>query len=67
MKPGEIIAMIIVALIIGGAVFYIIKAKKSGKKCIGCPDGCSCGAKKNEDGADGKSCACCHCHKEKEN
>ncbi len=39
----------ILALIIGGAVFYIYKAKKSGKKCIGCPDGCSC---------DSKSCGC---------
>ena len=24
-------------LIVGGAVFYIIRAKKSGAKCIGCP------------------------------
>ena len=45
-----IIAAIILA-ILGGAAFYIYKAKKSGAKCIGCPDakhcsghcaGCSC-------------------------
>ena len=36
----NVIAIIAIALIIGGAVAYIIKAKKSGKKCIGCPDGC---------------------------
>ena len=50
----DIIAIVVIALIIGGAVAYIIKAKKSGKKCIGCPDsgscsgncsGCSCGCR----------------------
>ena len=49
---GEIIAISVIVLIIGCAAAYIIKAKKSGKKCIGCPDsgscsgncgGCSCG------------------------
>ena len=39
----DIIAIVVIALIIGGAVAYIIKAKKSGKKCIGCPDSGSCG------------------------
>lgn len=38
----EIIAIIIIVLIIGGASFYIYKAKKNGKKCIGCPDSGSC-------------------------
>ncbi len=63
MEPGDIIAIAAIAFIIGGAIFYIIKAKKSGKKCIGCPDGCSCGIKdgKNKDCA--QSC-CCGCHKE---
>ena len=42
MGAGEIIAIVISALIIGGAVAYIIKAKKSGKRCIGCPDSASC-------------------------
>ena len=56
---GEIIAIIAIVLILGGAVFYIVKAKKSGKKCIGCPDGCSCGAKggKTSEGCGG--CCCC--------
>ena len=42
MTLPDIIAIIAIAVIIGGALFYIIKAKKSGKKCIGCPDGASC-------------------------
>lgn len=36
----------VVVLIVGLAAGYVIKAKKSGKKCIGCPEngckGCSC-------------------------
>ncbi|MBR5329316.1 MAG: FeoB-associated Cys-rich membrane protein [Firmicutes bacterium] len=32
----------ILILLIGSAIFYIYKAKKSGKKCIGCPDSGSC-------------------------
>lgn len=33
----------IVVLILGLAVGYVVKAKKSGKKCIGCPSGgCNC-------------------------
>jgi len=38
----NIIAIAVIALIIGGAVAYIIKAKKSGQKCIGCPDAKTC-------------------------
>ena len=32
----------ILALAVGVAIFYIVKAKKSGKKCIGCPYADSC-------------------------
>lgn len=38
----NIILIIILMILIGGAVAYIIKAKKSGVKCIGCPAGGSC-------------------------
>ena len=37
----DIMIIIILVLIVGAAAFYVYKAKKSGKKCIGCPDGCS--------------------------
>ena len=42
----DIIVIAIVALIVGAAAAYIIRAKKHGKKCIGCSDCSSCGAKK---------------------
>ncbi len=35
-------------IIIGAAIVYIVKSKKSGKKCIGCPSGCSCSSNKKE-------------------
>ena len=44
------IVIAVIILIVGGASAYIIKAKKSGKKCIGCPDSCSCSAKGKEAG-----------------
>lgn len=55
---ADFVILAVIALIIGGAAFYIYKAKKSGKKCIGCPDsgtcsgacgscGCNCGKNKN--------------------
>ncbi len=60
MSSADIIAIVAIVLIIGAAVAYIIKAKKSGKKCIGCPDSCSCN--KKDDTAQG-SCTgnCCNC------
>lgn len=51
----DIIAIAVIALIIGGAVAYIIKAKKAGQKCIGCPHSktcsgnCGCCSAKDED------------------
>lgn len=49
---STVVAIAVVGALVGGAIAYIIHAKKSGKKCIGCPDsdscsgncsGCSCG------------------------
>lgn len=39
----DILVGVILLAILGGAVFYIVKAKKSGRKCIGCPSAGSCG------------------------
>ncbi len=49
MQLTDLIVIAIIALIIGGATGYIIKAKKSGKKCIGCPYECSCKSKGGKD------------------
>ena len=42
MNPTDIIIVATIVLILGAAGFYIYKAKKSGKKCIGCPDSSTC-------------------------
>ena len=42
MTLTDIIAIAVIGLIIGGATGYIIKAKKSGKKFIGCPHSSTC-------------------------
>ncbi len=65
MGPIDYIVIAAIVLIIGGAVAYIIKAKKCGKKCIGCPDSCSCGTKKKNGTGNCGSCGGgCHCHEE---
>ena len=50
-----VIVSVILILVIGAAGWYVYKAKKSGRKCIGCPDGgncekngCSCGCGKEK-------------------
>ena len=40
----NIIAVAVILLVIGAAVFYIVREKKRGKKCIGCPYSESCGS-----------------------
>jgi hypothetical protein len=51
MSPIDYIIVGIILLVIGSAMLYIIKAKKSGKKCIGCPASSSCCSK--------SKCNCC--------
>lgn len=55
----DIIIIAILVAILGFAIVYIVKAKKSGKKCIGCPDSGSCATKK-----DGCGCGCGGCSSE---
>lgn len=55
----DIIIIVILAAIVGLAGWYVYKAKKSGKKCIGCPEGCSC-IKKDKNGC---CCGCGHTDK----
>ena len=42
MITEDIIIIAVLAIILCGAIAYMIKTKKSGKKCIGCPYGSSC-------------------------
>ncbi len=49
----NLIIIAILVLIIGGAAFYIRRAKKAGASCIGCPCSKECNSKKG-------GCSCGH-------
>ena len=67
MKPSDVLIIAAIVLIIGGAVAYIIKAKKSGRKCIGCPDSASCSsAKGGKCQGSCSSCSCCQVDRDSE-
>ena len=40
--PETIIVIVILALIVGGAAVYIVRSKKKGIHCIGCPHAKTC-------------------------
>lgn len=52
----NVIVLLVVGLIVGGAAGYIYKAKKKGVKCIGCPDSGTCS---------GHCSGCCGCGEQK--
>lgn len=39
---ANVISVIILAVLIGGAAAYIVRSKRNGVKCIGCPAGGNC-------------------------
>lgn len=42
MIMADVIAVLILIVLIGGAAVYLIRAKRNGVKCVGCPAGGSC-------------------------
>ena len=42
----KFIIIAVLVLILGAALGYVIKAKKRGEKCIGCPHAKTCNSKK---------------------
>ena len=42
MGAKDILVLAVVAILVGLALAYIIKEKKNGAKCIGCPNAKSC-------------------------
>lgn len=58
MTLTEIIALVVLLAVVGFACWYIIKEKKRGVKCVGCPYAESCASRKNGGGCSGS------CHSE---
>ena len=55
----NIIAAAIILLAVGASLRHIIKEKKRGVKCIGCPDsGCCAPAVSNRAGESDSGCGC---------
>ncbi len=57
MTAADWTVVAVIVLILGSVIGYIIRAKRSGIKCIGCPDSKNCSAHKNN--------GCCGCNNEK--
>lgn len=49
----DIIIIVLLAIIVIGSALYVYKEKKSGKRCIGCPNACACSAKGTENACSG--------------
>ena len=60
---ADFILIVVLAVILGAAIAYIVKAKKSGAKCIGCSVEGGCPHKKNQT-ACGSGEGKCSCHTE---
>lgn len=69
MNPIDYVVIGIIALIVGGAIAFMIISNKRGKKCIGCSESGSCPAKNKGDiPCSGKCSSCsanCHCKNDK--
>lgn len=42
---ANVLIVIILLVLVGTAIFYIVKEKKKGRKCIGCPSSGCCNLK----------------------
>lgn len=45
MTVADIVIIAVLALVVGGAGYYIYRSKKKGRACIGCPYADSCSKK----------------------
>lgn len=58
MKPVDIVLLLVIAVIVGAAIAYIVRAKKKGAKCIGCPAAGCCSARKADGDSEQSDCSC---------
>lgn len=64
----NIIIVAVTLIIVGVAAAYLIKSKKKGVKCIGCPDSANCSSNSNNSQAKcSGNCGGCSCNCQSEN
>lgn len=51
----NVIIIAVLVIVLGSAIAYIVREKKKGAVCIGCPHAGTCASKKNRDSG-------CGCH-----
>ncbi|MBQ8807822.1 MAG: FeoB-associated Cys-rich membrane protein [Clostridia bacterium] len=56
----DIIVALVIIIILACSIGYVIKAKKNGVKCIGCPSGKNCTNKGNV----ANCCGCTNCDRQ---
>lgn len=52
---SNFVVIAVLVIIVGTAIVYIVKEKKKGTVCIGCPHAGSCASKKGQESQ-------CNCH-----
>ena len=57
MNPADLIVIAAVAAILGLAVWFIVRSRKKGIQCVGCPDAKTCASR----GCSGKCGGCGGC------
>lgn len=55
---SDLIVGIILLIAIGSAIAYIVKSKKNGVKCIGCPAGGNCPGAQGGKRKNNRTCSC---------
>ena len=50
MTAVDLIVLAVLAALVLGAAAYVVRAKKRGVKCIGCPSGCACSRHGGQEG-----------------
>ncbi len=43
MSFADIVVVVVILAIVGISIAYIVNAKRKGVRCVGCPDGGTCG------------------------
>ena len=61
MNPADLIVIAAVAAILGLAVWFIVRSRKKGIQCVGCPDAKTC-ASRGCSGKCGGGGGCGGCH-----